>query len=142
MSKKSIEQPRPPRSRALWWAAPALVMGASVVAFRGCSGAEPSDAREPPVTSRTLVSSTEAAALPEFARPEEAKRYRDAVVEGNQRAIGVLDEALAAAREQPDADPEQIAALAEQRAARAARLRAFEGSLRSDRAVWQFRDDE
>jgi ABC-type sugar transport system substrate-binding protein len=52
-----------------------------------------------------------APSVPEFRQPQQAAAYREAMTEGNQRALQVLNQALTQARAQPNADAKQIAAL-------------------------------
>jgi hypothetical protein len=127
MSRQRIEQPgRSHIRRILRWAIPALAMGASLVALGTYSGREPSGAPTPTAKSIAVGAANDANTVPQFAQPEQAERYFDAVIDGNHRALEVLDEALAAARRQPDTDPQQIAALTAEREKRAERLRALE----------------
>jgi ABC-type sugar transport system substrate-binding protein len=51
---------------------------------------------------------TSTGAKPEFRQPEQATQYREAMSEGNQRALAVLNAALEQARAQPSTNPEQI----------------------------------
>ena len=68
------------------------------------------------------------APTPSFARPEEADRYREAVIEGNRRALGIIDEALQEARRKPNVDAEYVRKLERIRAERSARLDAYPGT--------------
>lgn len=66
--------------------------------------------------------------VPRFAEPEQARRYFDAMTEGDRRAIALIDEALTTAKEQGAPDPNYVARLTEERATRAARLSASQRS--------------
>jgi hypothetical protein len=58
--------------------------------------------------SDPVSGATETSPGPSFAQPEEARRYHEAVAEGDARALEVLEEALAAAKSQPQPDPQHI----------------------------------
>jgi hypothetical protein len=73
--------------------------------------------------SKAAVTSS-AYPLPSVARPEEAKRYFDAMIEGDTRAIALIDEALAKAKTSSDGNAAQLRELERLRNDRAARLAA------------------
>lgn len=62
--------------------------------------------------------------IPTFARPEEARRYFDAMIQGDKRAIETIDTALARAKLEPSADAAYVQKLETLRAERATRLAA------------------
>lgn len=96
--------------------------------FRGCSSAE-----QDHVKARASATSEPASPpieIPKFGRPEEAKRYLDAMIAGDRRSLELIDRAIAEAKAQPKADPGHVAELERERSQRAARLRAHEARLR------------
>jgi hypothetical protein len=121
-------------------AAAALVLagGAGVFVFRACG---PPEAAEPaglssaapaleaagPAPESAVARTPEVPAMPDrqsFGRPEEARRYFEAKAAGSRRAIEALDQAIARARQDPNATPDHLAALQRARAERAAVLQA------------------
>lgn len=62
--------------------------------------------------------------IPSFERPEEAKRYFEAMIQGDTRAIEQLDRTLAKAREQKGVTPTHVEELERLRAERVERLEA------------------
>lgn len=66
--------------------------------------------------------------IPTFGRPEEARRYFDAMIEGDTRAIELLDTALTKAKSLAGTDPEQVQKLEALRADRAVRLAAHQAA--------------
>jgi hypothetical protein len=106
------------RSRALMRrvtfgsAALAAVIG-FVLALRG----RPEFA-SPPEASRA------ASPMSSFRQPEQAERYREAIIQGNTRALAVLDEAIATARKRPGTDRAYLLSLERMRAERAERIQA------------------
>jgi hypothetical protein len=93
----------------------ALVAFLSVFALRACSSADSE-------LSKTAADAVSSAPIPPtFERPAEARRYFDAMVSGDRRAIELIDRALNAMKSS-GADPGQIALLQKERDRRAARL--------------------
>ena len=88
-----------------------------------------SDARP---ASSNLISSYP---IPSFARPEEARRYFDAMIQGDKRAIEVIDTALAKAKQQPGVDAAYVQKLEKLRVERATRLAAHVAAQRDDGAA-------
>jgi hypothetical protein len=68
--------------------------------------------------------------MPSFARPEEAARYRKAVVDGNVRALQRIDQALEEARKKRDIDVEYVRKLESMRAQRSAVLQGYRDTTR------------
>ncbi|MET0790232.1 MAG: hypothetical protein ABW061_01810, partial [Polyangiaceae bacterium] len=64
--------------------------------------------------------------IPKFGRPEEAKRYFDAMTDGDQRSLQLLEQALAAARANASVDPKYVAELERERKHRRTRLKAYQ----------------
>lgn len=88
-----------------------------------------SQTSEKPPSTAAKESGTESYPIPSFERPEEAKRYFDAMIQGDTRAIEELDRALAKAREQPDPTPAYVAELERLRAERVERLEAHQRAV-------------
>ena len=82
--------------------------------------------RAPHVPQRSAAAPRVASPLPSFGRADEAERYRQSVIDGNTRALQLLDQALAVARQRGNADAAYLRSLEHMRAERAARLVAFE----------------
>ena len=68
--------------------------------------------------------------IPSFGRAEEAERYFEAMIQGDTRAIELLDQALVKARAQPTADADYVKRLEQQRAERSTRLAAHRAARR------------
>ena len=62
---------------------------------------------------------------PPFGRSDEAARYREAVIAGDERSIALVDRALGELARQSTNDPQQIEKLKQLRSERLARLSAY-----------------
>lgn len=111
--------------RARWLGAAAVVVGGGVAlfAFRGCSSAVTDDP-DLPRPRTALDPASPHIEIPKFGKPEEARRYFVAMKEGDERALELLDKALAEAKNQASPDPVYLAELERDRAFRTARLKA------------------
>jgi len=109
-----------------WWNARhlglLLVLPLVLVGLREFARHRPKRPVEPASAAHSGTSTSFAAAdVPHFAEPEQARRYFDAMAEGDRRAIALIDDALAKAKEGV-ADSKYVAQLTQERATRAARL--------------------
>jgi hypothetical protein len=111
------------------WAGAVLGMMATGVfclyVFRGCSSADPGGSKAPPAAAVDVPPRIE---VPQFGRPEEAKRYFDAMTDGDARSLQLIEQALAAAKAAANPDQSAIAQLEQERTLRQARLKAFQGA--------------
>jgi hypothetical protein len=109
------------------WMAVALgvtLLGGGTFLFRGCSSVDGVSIG----SKKTAVAGADRIEIPKFGRPEEAKRYFDAMTDGDQRSLQLIEHALTAARSDPNADPKYIAELERERSAREARLKAYQAA--------------
>src|SRR6187397_1294890 len=105
------------------WLAAFLAMAAGgLFVFRGCSSVDSGGSKGP---ERAGLGS-ERIEIPKFGRPEEAKRYFDAMTDGDQRSLQLLEQALAAAKANVGVDPKYVAELEHERTLRRARLKAYQ----------------
>ncbi len=95
------------------------LVGVACLSWRDEGGAKASSPSVSPSTSAAVAG---AEPLPRFQQAAEAKRYADAMIQGDTRAIELLDEALAKARAEPSTDPAHIQTLERLRNERARRL--------------------
>jgi hypothetical protein len=87
------------RSSKVWWV---VLFCASTVALGATTRLVWSgDSDAPRDAASTSLATT-------FARPEEARRYLNAIAEGDERAVQVLQDALRATKAQPSPDPAQV----------------------------------
>lgn len=89
-----------PRSTTIWVLA---LVGATAAAVGAVTLSAPRGTHD----SAAQGAST-AAPSPTFGQAEEARRYHDAITEGNLRTIQVLEEALRVAKAQPSRDLARI----------------------------------
>ena len=122
MATPTTATQRSPTSR---WVALAglLVLAAGIAAF--ALRPKPPPPEKPPLAA-AKSQATPAYPIPSFERPEEAKRYFDAMIQGDTRAIEELDRALAKAKDQPDVTPAYVNELERVRAERVERLEAHQ----------------
>lgn len=122
----------------------ALAAGAALYGFGALEGfgkdqdtakesqATESERRKPAARQRQLAPPSKSLAkvtIPEFGRPEERKRYLDAMIAGDKKAIEVLEQAIAEAQLHLDSEPGRLFALERARDARYARLQAHRAAL-------------
>lgn len=101
-----------------------LAAGAGIYGFRGCSSADAGDRAKAALDARNTAE-LEHIEIPKFGRPEEAKRYFDAMIDGDRRSLELLDQALRDARSGGKADQNYIAELERERRLRSARVKAY-----------------
>jgi hypothetical protein len=100
-------------SRMILAGAAALALTVSSIAvFRAGSSS-----KSEPSTTSVSVSPTSLSKVPQFGNPDEARRYYDAKAKGDERALAVLDRALAEAELQ-GADAKYVEGLERERALR------------------------
>jgi len=120
------QQREPPTWAGRRLAAAALgltVLGAGTFLFRGCSSVD--GASRGSEKTAAVAPDSERIEIPKFGRPEQAKRYFDAMTDGDQRSLQLIEQALTAAHSDPKADPKYIAELERERSSRASRLQAY-----------------
>jgi hypothetical protein len=101
----------------------ALVAGASLVLFRGCASKADLDVQD---VSSPAASVRPRFEIPTFRNPVEAKRYFGAMVDGDRRALALLNQALAEAKSNSQTDDAYIAELQREHALRTARMEVME----------------
>jgi hypothetical protein len=125
----STKPSKPPASRRVGYAgvlvATVLVGTGSAYALYGCSSAEP-DAPKSAATRPGFTVDPASIEIPKFGKPEEARRYFDAMTEGDRRSLELLDRALAEAKAAPTPDTKYLAELEKDRALRLTRLKVYE----------------
>lgn len=105
-----------------WMAFAAFVaaVGVAAVVWRR----DPASPRANATAPETPKAPSSGPPIPSFERPEEAKRYFEAMIQGDTRAIEELDRALQQAKEKPDVTPAYVEQLERVRAERVERLEA------------------
>jgi len=104
-----------------------LLIAAALALLTACSSSSPSEAPAPTQQAETAdvpqaPVAVAADGLPVFAQREQRATYIDAMVAGDQRAIALLDEAIAQARAEAQPNAQRLAELEQARNDRATRL--------------------
>jgi len=114
------------RLRVVLGALICAVGGGSVWLVRGCAAADPDVPRRAVAPAPPAVVTAPVVDVPEFRKPEEAKRFFDATIDGQRRALAVLEQALRESADAPARDPAYLDQLKQDQARRLAILRAYE----------------
>lgn len=117
--KKQVHERRRPLAWLVIGVAGVGLVGAACLSWRD---EESPRASSPSVSPSSSASVADAAPLPSFQQPGEAKRYVGAMIQGDTRALALLDKALDKARAEPGTDPTHIQTLERLRSERAQRL--------------------
>ncbi|HEX5098234.1 MAG TPA: hypothetical protein VFV94_01985 [Polyangiaceae bacterium] len=103
-----------------------VILAVAAAALAGAAAGGFALVRAPEHAARTTPNPAMTVSLPHFGRAEEAERYRRAMVDGDTRALRILDEAITAARQRAGTDRGYQESLERMRAERVARLAAYQ----------------
>lgn len=122
-----------PNARAKRWLAFAALAGLTAIgaATLASTRSEPGASTPSPTpAAESSVPRAPSYPIPSFGRPEEAKRYLNAMIQGDERAIQELDRALEQAKTQSITTPSYLDQLQHLRADRVERLAAHRSARR------------
>jgi hypothetical protein len=102
-------------------AATVIIAATSLVIFRGCASADGDG-------GSGRAARTPHVAIPKFGRPEEARRYFDAMIAGDRRSLALLEQAIREAEMTGDPNPAMLAELERDRALRQSRVVAYQAA--------------